>query len=143
MKVWYRRTGKPYAFPVTSPDDVEVAFVEQQTGPCDGDWNESAIDDDFPDAEIVEKNNCPEVIADALYCEIAIYRAAGIKLPLNGDGFDPWTPEYLEVSRVSGVEELCDAVELMYGHDIGRLQRIILREVVSPEYAASHLDDCE
>ncbi len=134
--IYYRRTNRPHAFPVTRMDDVEVTTEPQVIGPADADWQKADIDPEC--VSISGGLSEPWLLADAYMIEAAIMRFLGIDLPVNDAGFGEWTPGALDNSGESGHEALCDAVEAIYGYDVANRQRAMLASRLSENYLASH-----
>lgn len=140
LKVYYRRTGTPYACPVTRTSDVDVSVLPQNTGPGDSDWCVTEVtfeDDDAYFFELGVDYTEPGLIADSLMIELAIREHLGLGLPKPSD-WNVFDPDDIDCTSDISHEALCDAVELLYGHDVGQMQRVSLRSRLSEGYIDSH-----
>lgn len=141
MKVYYRRIGTPYAFPATRTSDVDVSILAKDTGPGDSDWRVTEIEvegDRSADFfELGANYTEPGLIADSLVVELAIRERLGLGLPKPSD-WTAFTPSDLDHTSDIAHENLCDAVEQLYGYDAAQIQRVSLRSRLSDDYIRSH-----
>lgn len=138
--LYYRRAGRPYAFPVDSMADVVISDEPQETGPCDGDWNEVEVDTEYPDmVDLSSGLSEPMMLADAYLIEGAIMRHLGLSLPRPDGVLEPWTAESLDHTGERAAESLCDAIEVVYGAAAANQQRILLSERLSERLSEDYL----
>lgn len=139
--IYYRRTERPYAFPATLPQRIDVSLVWQETGPGDGDWQATKIDLDDPVGSLDLHTEYTEaaMIADALTCEAAILEYLGVKLPLDCE-FGVYEPKDLDDTAhgEDAHKSLCDALEYLCGPVAANEQRRAIRERLSGAYLRTH-----
>lgn len=139
--IYYRRTGRPYAYPATKPDDVEVVSDlpdGERVGPGDGDWKQATVNVEDQMLEPEDDPGCePGRIADDLYCDSAMRRYLGFP-DYDRHGWGCFTPEELDNTGPDAHEAMCDAVEIAFGLDAANKQRRLLASRLSADYLRSH-----